>query len=134
MFLGAKKILVVDDEKELTEMLGSFLASWGRTSVVQANTVEFALEIMKEQKIDLVISDINMHNKTGYDLLDAIRKKDKKLPFIMISGQTNIYDDKKCSPGTFKSIFAFFEKPFKFGDLKAAVSEALAGSDLRKAS
>ena len=128
MCSGVKKILVVDDEKELTAIMSQALSSWGRMSIVQADSVDKALEILRQQHIDLVLTDIKMKDKSGYDLLNEIRVTDKKLPFIMISGQTNIYDDNRCSPEVFKSIYAFLEKPLKLAHLKATISKALADS------
>ena len=125
MFPRAKKILIVDDELALTAIMSTALKSWGRTSVVQANNVDKALEILSRQPIDLVVTDIKMEGKTGYDLLNEIRKNKPQLPFIMISGQSNIYDDRRCSPEVFKSIFAFLEKPLKLADLRATVQKAL---------
>lgn len=132
MFGFPHKILVVDDEQELTGLLATALKSWGRITILQANSVEFALEAMAQEKIDLVISDINMNTKTGYDLLKAIREQGNDVPFILISGQVNIYDDKKCSPALFKSIYAFYEKPFRFDELKKTVKEALEQRELKK--
>ena len=125
MFSGKKTLLIVDDEQALTAIMSTALTSWGRTAIVQANSVDSALEAIDKQSIDLVIADIKMQGKTGYDLLTEIRKTKPKLPFIMISGQTNIYDDKRCSPEVFKSIYAFLGKPIKLAELKTIIAEAL---------
>lgn len=122
---NTSKILVVDDEKDLTSALAAVLKSWGRISVVQAESVSEAKKVMEDSEIELIVSDVNMHSENGYDLIAYAEEHYPEVPVILMSGKVNIYDDDDCSQKVFKNIYAFFEKPFNFKELKDTVERAL---------
>lgn len=84
------KILVVDDFQTMRRIVINLLKQLGFSNVVEAGDGKEALEkIQSSDEIDLVISDWNMPNMTGIDLLKELRGNDKykALPFIMVTAE-----------------------------------------------
>ncbi len=84
------KILVVDDFATMRKVLRNLLKQSGYENVVEAEDGVSALQIIKTQKIDFIISDWHMPNMTGLDLLKSVRA-DKEIadtPFLMITAET----------------------------------------------
>lgn len=83
------KILVVDDFATMRKVLRNLLKQTGFENVVEAEDGITALKALKAQKIDFIISDWNMPNMTGIDLLKAVRA-DAELsatPFLMVTAE-----------------------------------------------
>lgn len=78
-----KHILVVDDESQITRVLRTSLSSHGYDIRV-ANDGETALEILKDWKPDLVITDLAMPNMDGLELCRRLRTK-TQVPIIVLS-------------------------------------------------
>jgi two-component system, chemotaxis family, chemotaxis protein CheY len=84
------KILVVDDFATMRKVIRNILKQVQFENVVEAEDGAVAFNILKSQKIDFVISDWNMPNMTGYDLLKAVRADPEigKTPFLMITAES----------------------------------------------
>src|SRR2546425_5139939 len=80
-----RRILVIDDEPQITRVLRTSLSSQGYDIRV-ANDGETALEIMKDWTPDLVITDLSMPNMDGLELCRRLRLS-TKIPIIMVSGR-----------------------------------------------
>lgn len=118
----AKKILVVDDEKHIVQIVKFNLEKRGSYEVVTASDGVEALSVYKEEKPDMIISDIMMPNMTGFELYEELRKIDKEIPFIILTakGQDSYYEE-----GKEKGIIDFLTKPFSPKSLLARVKEML---------
>jgi two-component system chemotaxis response regulator CheY len=83
------RILVVDDFATMRKVLKNLLKEAGYENIAEAEDGVVALHIMKTQKIDFVISDWNMPNMTGIDLLRAVRADCDlaKMPFLMVTAE-----------------------------------------------
>ena len=83
------KILVVDDFATMRKVIRNLLKQVGYDNVVEAENGEAALSVLKSQSIDFVISDWNMPNMTGLDLIKAIRADSElgKTPFLMVTAE-----------------------------------------------
>ncbi|MBF0225315.1 MAG: chemotaxis response regulator CheY [Desulfobacterales bacterium] len=83
------KILCVDDFATMRRILKNILKQLGFTNIVEADDGTSALEVLKTDKIDFIISDWNMPKMSGLDLLKAVRGNDayKKIPFLMVTAE-----------------------------------------------
>lgn len=124
-----KKILIIDDEKDIRFLLSSILSDEGYETL-QAGTVEDAeLEIDKND-FNLAIVDISLNDKKkdGIYLLKKIKKINKFVPVIMISGHATIQlavDSMKLGA------YEFLEKPFNKDRLLNFTKRALETYDLQ---
>lgn len=87
-----KKILIVDDENELLEMLNSIFSKAGYKNVIIANSGECALEKWKSENPDIIILDVMMTGINGFSVLREIRKV-SKIPILMLTARDEA-DDK----------------------------------------
>lgn len=83
------KILVVDDFATMRKVIRNLLKQVGYENIVEAEDGVLAMRVLKSQKIDLVISDWNMPNMTGLELLKAVRADEdlKSTPFLMVTAE-----------------------------------------------
>jgi two-component system chemotaxis response regulator CheY len=83
------KILVVDDFATMRKVVRNLLKQGGYENIAEAEDGVTALKVLKSQKIDLVISDWNMPNMTGLELLKAVRADEdlKATPFLMVTAE-----------------------------------------------
>jgi len=83
------KILVVDDFATMRKVIRNLLKQVGYENIVEAEDGVIALRILKSQKIDLVVSDWNMPNMTGMELLKAVRSDEelKSTLFLMVTAE-----------------------------------------------
>ena len=82
-----KKILLVDDEIEITEINKRYLEQGGYDIDI-ANDGKEALEKYKRNKYSLIITDIMMPNMDGYDLISEVQYLDADQPFLFITAKT----------------------------------------------
>lgn len=78
------RLLIIDDELSIRELLEILFEKDGY-SVVTVGSAEEGFEILRTQKIDLVLSDLNLPNMSGLDLLRAINKHNIETDFIMMT-------------------------------------------------
>jgi two-component system, chemotaxis family, chemotaxis protein CheY len=83
------KILVVDDFQTMRRIVKGVLRELGFVNIVEAENGLKALEVLKGEKIDFVVSDWNMPEMTGIDLLKTVRATEewKNLPFLMVTAE-----------------------------------------------
>ena len=79
-----KRILVVDDNTEYLQILSSVLS--GDFDTIKATGVKEALDILQAVTVDAICSDFNMKDGTGLGLLEKIRHKGLRTPFLLMSG------------------------------------------------
>lgn len=83
------KILVVDDFATMRKVVRNLLKQVGYDDIVEAEDGVMALKALKSQKIDVIISDWNMPNMSGLELLKAVRDDADlaKTPFLMVTAE-----------------------------------------------
>ncbi|MCZ6766414.1 MAG: sigma-54 dependent transcriptional regulator [bacterium] len=82
--MAGEKILIVDDEKSMCQFLSIMLRKEGY-QITAVNTGRKALEQIKNQRFDLVISDIRMSGMDGIEVLSEIKKLDSGIPVIIMT-------------------------------------------------
>lgn len=115
------EVLIVDDQRDLLEVLDQQLNLIGYSTWTATNITD-AVDILKKRpEIDLIISDINLrHGETGLQLAHHIRKSDKEKAILFISG----YLSAEQSNGDFQDI-AVVRKPIDLNVLDAEMQSAL---------
>jgi len=83
-----KKILLVDDEAGILEVVGVRIRSWGY-ELLEAKNGKEAIGIVKAKKADLVVLDYMLPDMDGIAVLKEIRKINKKIPVIMFTAYPN---------------------------------------------
>lgn len=86
-----KTILLVDDEVEITDIHQRYLIQAGYQVLVAHDGLE-ALELFKKKPIDLIITDVMMPRKDGYDLISEVQYLSPEQPFLFITAKTSEQD------------------------------------------
>lgn len=84
------RILVVDDFATMRRIISNVLRQLGFENIVEAEDGQAALQILDSDQIDFVVTDWNMPEMSGLDLLKAIRAKSDKngLPVLMVTAES----------------------------------------------
>jgi len=109
----SKKILVVDDEKAICEILEEFLSLFGH-SVTSANSGADAIEVVHRARPDVVFLDIRMPGMSGLDVLKEIKALDSSVRVIMISA---FGDEETESMARELGADGYIQKPVDLPDL-----------------
>lgn len=119
---GRRRILVVDDEEVIREVLIETL-TLERFSAVGVASAEEAQAMLDQESYHLVISDIMLPARSGLDLLAEIKMKNPDLPVVLITGYSGHYTpDNAIASGA----DGYFVKPFKNVELIRVVRQVLA--------
>jgi two-component system chemotaxis response regulator CheY len=88
------KFLIVDDFSTMRRIVRGLLKEMGCNNADEAEDGAVALQMLKAQKYDFVVSDINMPNMNGFDLLKAIKADTslKHLPVLMVTAEARKED------------------------------------------
>lgn len=87
-----KTILVVEDDLETLNLVVEFLEKKGYRIFKASNGFK-ALEILDQEKINLLLTDIRMPKMNGFELVKAVKKKYQKLGIIIMTAFTSIYSE-----------------------------------------
>lgn len=118
--MDRKRILIAEDEEILNEMLVEELEEAGFEAIGKPNGKE-ALEYLKTNKVDFIISDINMPELDGIEFLKKVREIDPKIPpFLVVTGFSDLIDDNQAKE---LGAIDLFLKPFKFEQIIVTVQE-----------
>jgi two-component system, NtrC family, response regulator AtoC len=114
-------ILAVDDEPNMRRLLEISLRQAGYRALSAGNGRE-ALEIISQQQIDLVVSDLHMPGMNGLQLLEVLRNEHEHLPLIMVTAQGEI----KTAVAAMKlGASDYILRPFELETLEIAIAKAL---------
>jgi two-component system alkaline phosphatase synthesis response regulator PhoP len=119
-----KKILVIDDERNLCILLKSNLESTGEYEVTTANSGEEGLKKAKETNFDLVVTDFKMPGLNGSQVLNALKDMKPYSPVVLCS----VYHD---DPSTVTALDiakadGIISKPFEHKQLYNTIKKILA--------
>ena len=118
------KILVVDDYSTMRRILRNLLNQIGLADVEEAGDGGEAMNKLRTERFDLVISDWNMEPVTGLDLLRQVRADGVlgRLPFLMVTAESkteNVIEAKKAG------VSNYIVKPFNAETLKAKIAAVM---------
>ena len=123
-------ILVVDDEKDIRQLIGQILSDEGYQVCLASNS-EAAMDEINSKSPDLIILDIWLKdsNMDGIEILKTVRNNDKNIPIVIISGHGNI---EIAVAAVKQGAYDFLEKPFNTDQLIVVIKRALEASRLRR--
>ena len=118
----SSKVLIVDDFSTMRKVIRNLLKQLGYENIVEAEDGVTALEALRSQKIDFVISDWNMPNMTGFELLKQVRADGAlaKTPFLMVTAESlkeNVVEAVKAG------VDNYIVKPFTADVLSEKIAE-----------
>jgi len=107
----AKKILIAEDSPSMRSLIVSTISALGDYEVVEAANGFEALRVLPREKVDLVITDINMPDINGLELVNFIKQNPnyQNTPLIIISTEGSDRDREK---GLALGVDAYLVKPF----------------------
>jgi len=122
-----KRMLVVDDEKSVRDLLAEYLNEYGYEVTCAANGQD-ALKIYKEGHFDIILSDLNMAPMDGLELLNQVKEMNSDAIFIMITGYPSI---KSSIEVIKKGAKDYITKPFNIDEIKVKIERALLEQNLQ---
>jgi len=119
-----KSVLVVDDSSTTRSLITSMLEDIGGIDVFEASSGFEALKILPRRPFDLVVTDINMPDINGFELVSFVKnnEKYKNIPVIFISTERN---EGEINKGMSLGAFAYITKPFNTEEFHGIVKKAL---------
>jgi len=122
--ISGAEILVADDEPNIRTVISDVLRKYHAHVTVAANGTE-AISHLEGRHFDLVVSDIKMPDRTGYEVFAEARKRDTHIPVILMTGFG--YDpNHSIVRASQEGLQAVLFKPFKVDQLMGEVRKALA--------
>jgi EAL domain-containing protein (putative c-di-GMP-specific phosphodiesterase class I) len=114
-------VLVVDDDETLTRSCARVLEAWGY-GVETASDGGAALELARTRQFDVVLTDINVPNFSGLEILRALRERDRDIPVILMTGGPAL-DSARVAVEW--GALSYLIKPLSMSQLKDVLSRAV---------
>jgi len=118
------KFLIVDDFSTMRRIVRGLLKEIGYNNAEEAEDGAVALNMLKNAKFDFVVSDINMPNMNGFELLNQIKKDDslKHLPVLMVTAEARKEDIVRAAQ---EGAAGYIVKPFTKATLEEKVQKIM---------
>ncbi len=115
------KILLVEDDIMLNEMITEYLSSTGH-AITSAKSGDESLKILNEQRFDLLILDINLPDVDGFTILENMHEQKRMIPTIYISALIDIEDISRAFD---LGCYDYLKKPFHLKELTIRINKIL---------
>ena len=118
------KFLIVDDFSTMRRIVRGLLKEIGYNNAEEAEDGAVALNMLKTSKYDFVVSDINMPNMNGFELLASIKKDDalKHIPVLMVTAEARKEDIVRAAQD---GAAGYIVKPFTKATLEEKVQKIM---------
>lgn len=113
------RVLIVDDEEDIVEVLQDRLEAYGFV-VTSAGTGLEALEKLSRERFDGIFLDIRMPEMGGMEALEEIRKRDRKIPIIIVTSSST---REIALEAVTRGANDYILKPFEWEELKAKIEK-----------
>ena len=128
MWRKMDKLLIIDDERSILELLSTVFTKEGY-EVETSLSASKALDLIESQNFDLVISDIKLPEMSGMEILRKVKLKKPELPFVMITAYGSI---KQAVEALKVGALDYVLKPFDVEELKIVVAHGLEKGKLKQ--
>jgi len=125
----AERILIVDDEIDMLELLELIITDRTDYEVVTTNNPLEVTELLKQQPFDLLITDLRMPDVDGIELIERVKQVDDQLPFIIITAYGTI---ESAVEAMRKGAFDYITKPFRQEQILLTIDKVMKWRRLRK--
>lgn len=115
-----EKILFIDDEQEILDLLKDYFKNL--YEVYTATTFNDAINLIDSTDFDCVVSDVNLIEAEGFEIVSYIKQKNKNLPVLLLSGLTQ---EEMILKGFDVGADDYIRKPFSCAELNARISTRL---------
>ena len=124
-----ERILVVEDDEGIRDLLVETLPRWGYESVITENGKE-GLETFRSQQFSIVITDIRMPLMDGLTMLKTMKKENPKVPIIVITGYPSV---DSAVESLVEGADYYLVKPINMDDLEAKIKKCFDKRKIQKA-
>ena len=114
------RVLVVDDDDTLLQLLSETVETMGCDATSASSGLD-ALNIISERKFDIVVTDLKMPGMDGLKLLEEVKKIDKDVVVIMVTGYATLETAVKAIE---KGAYDYIAKPFRLDELMVVIKNA----------
>ncbi len=116
----AFRILIVDDQPSMTGTVALIVAMLGYEAI-QTHSPHEAIERLRNESVDLLLSDYEMPSMTGLELVAQVRQEDCLIPVILMSGHVAAIDRIRAKQ---LGVVTILEKPFGVAVVQEALERA----------
>lgn len=123
--ISGKSILIVEDSTTTRALIKAVIEEIGDVNIIEAGSGFEALKLLPTQNFNLVITDINMPDINGLELISFIKNNPRysHIPLIIVSTERSEEDKKR---GIALGAMAYITKPFKAQELQEIIQQAFA--------
>jgi DNA-binding NtrC family response regulator len=116
------KILIVDDEPDIVEMLKRYLSLAGDSDILTAGTAEEAAEICRKENPSILLTDIGLPGDSGIELLKKIKEHNPSVQVVIMTGQSSLDRALDCLE---RGASDYLMKPLDMGMVEKIVKESM---------
>ncbi|MBF0202560.1 MAG: sigma-54-dependent Fis family transcriptional regulator [Desulfamplus sp.] len=116
-----KTVLIVDDEKNYPRILAEVIMEEGFSALTASSGLD-AVETLKSQSVDIVLTDVMMPGMDGIELLEEIKKESPDMPVIVMTAHGSV---EKAVEAMQKGAYTYLLKPFDNDTLIAHIGKAI---------
>ena len=124
-----RPIMIVDDEEPILLAIDTTLRMAGVNNTITCGDSRRVLELLTDQRIELMLLDLNMPHITGERLLDAVNRDYPDIPVIIVTGAVDVETAVRCIKA---GAFDYVVKPVEEERLLTAVNRAISFQDLKR--
>jgi DNA-binding NtrC family response regulator len=125
----AERILIVDDEIDMLELLELIITDRTEYEVVTTNNPLEVPELLKKQPFDLLMTDLRMPDIDGIELIEMVKQIDDQIPFIIITAYGTI---ESAVEAMRKGAFDYITKPFRQEQILLTIEKVMKWRRLQK--
>jgi CheY-like chemotaxis protein len=118
---ASRRVLVIDDDKEVLKILQDMLFLKGH-KVVAVDDGEKALNFIEQERFDLVLTDLGMPVVSGWEIAKRVKASNPKTPVILITGWGSQYEEEDL---TARGVDSVLSKPLSWDKLLAEIDQRI---------